>query len=75
MQDTKRNYDNARLWGSTRRAAFMDGKPVTLDGRPATVSGFMLKFAKVRSLDGKFSGEWSWPAAVRVVDNGGAFYL
>jgi hypothetical protein len=48
---------------------------VTLDGRPATISGYSQPFAMVRSLDGKSGAEWSWETVARIVANGGAFRL
>jgi hypothetical protein len=46
---------------------------VTLDGRPAIISGWALDYAQVRSLDGALSGEWAWTTAARIVGRGGAF--
>lgn len=47
---------------------------VTLDGRPATVSGAMFKFAEVRSLDGVLRAEFAWSTVENVIANsGGAF--
>ena len=49
-------------------------QPVTLNGKPATVSGGMTKFAVIRQLGGGLSFEWSWSAVARIVKNkGGEF--
>jgi hypothetical protein len=45
---------------------------VTLNGRPATISGARQPFALVRDDDGR-SYEWSWSTVQRVVANGGDF--
>jgi len=53
-------------------------KPVTLNGRPALISGRLAPFAMVRTNDGEraYVGEWAWPTIRRVIEeNGGAFRL
>jgi hypothetical protein len=47
---------------------------VTLDGAPARIFGPRNDFAKVCRRDGKGGDvEFSWPAAARIVADGGAF--
>ena len=46
---------------------------VTIDGRPAVITGAREPFAHVRSLDGVSDVEFSWVAIARVLDKGGAF--
>lgn len=47
--------------------------PVTLNGKSAIISGVMLDFAIVRTLDGKQSFEFSWSAVEIVLNKGGMF--
>lgn len=49
------------------------GARVTLNGKPATVTGRLCSFAIVRTLDGSMAIEWAWPAVERIVANGGRF--
>ena len=56
-----------------RREAY-SGRTVTLNGKPAIISGFALDFASVGTLDpsgGAF--QWSWHAVARIVSRGGRF--
>ena len=53
------------------RKALCARRDITLNGQPATISGAMMKFAVVRSID--FEGEWNWPAVKRIVAKGGKF--
>lgn len=48
---------------------------ITLDGSRASICGFANDFATIRTLDGKWSGEWSWDAVERIVLKGGKFFL
>jgi hypothetical protein len=53
-------------------------KPVTLNGRPAIISGRLSPFAVVRTNDGDrgYVGEWSWHSVRHVIENNaGAFKL
>lgn len=49
--------------------------PVTLDDRPAKITGARNDFATVRSHDGKLTGEWAWQTAIRIADTHGRFSL
>ena len=51
------------------------GKPVSLNGTPAVISGAKGPFAHVRSLTKPYSGEWTWEAVRRIVADGGDFRL
>lgn len=56
----------------------MMAKPVTLNGRPALISGRLSPFAMVRTNDGEraYVGEWAWATVRHVIEsNGGAFRL
>lgn len=46
---------------------------VTLNGKPAVVTGAKMKFATVMSLDGILSFEWAWEAVESVIVSGGKF--
>ena len=46
---------------------------VTLDGKPAAVSGYRLDFARVTDRKTGLSAEWAWPTVARIVARGGAF--
>jgi hypothetical protein len=48
---------------------------VTLNGKLASISGPETKFALVRSLDGRYQGEWSWDACKQVIDKKGGHFL
>ena len=58
-------YDGVNTWVEQ---TFAPVPTVTLDGRPATITGYQNKFATIRSVDGKLSGEWSWAAVDLVID-------
>lgn len=45
----------------------------TLDGKPATVAGMYLDYARIATLDGKQSIEYAWPTVQRVMESGGNF--
>lgn len=51
--------------------------PVTLDDRPARVTGYRNDFATVTSVsesnDPARSAEWAWPTIARIVAKGGSF--
>lgn len=50
------------------------GEPCTLNGMPATITGRLLAFGRVRPLDTRFGGvEYSWETIDRIMDKGGAF--
>lgn len=72
---TRLSFGNYNKLAAQARDLYEDRKPCTLDGRPATISGFALQFGMVRSLDGKMSGEWNWQAIVTIMENGGEFTL
>jgi hypothetical protein len=46
---------------------------VTLNGRPARISGAQLEFAVVRDTVTGLACEWAWETAARIVARGGAF--
>ena len=47
---------------------------VTLDGRPAKISGRLLGYAVVGSLEQPLTSvQYSWEAVARIVEQGGAF--
>jgi hypothetical protein len=48
-------------------------KGVTLDGKPAVISGYKMPFATVTQLSTGLSAEWSWEAVERIVTKGGDF--
>lgn len=47
--------------------------PCTMNGKPAQVSGALLRFAVVSERDSGLACEFSWQAVERVLANGGAF--
>lgn len=50
------------------------GATCTLDGKPARIAGFGLDFGRVFDVaDPVRSAEWSWPAIVNNLKNGGKF--
>lgn len=49
------------------------GKPCTLNGKPATISGRRCPFGRVTALVDGESYEWSWTTIDRVMRNGGTF--
>ena len=63
---------------STAEREALMSKPVTLNGRPALISGRLSPFAMVRTNDGPraYVGEWSWHSVRHVIEeNNGAFKL
>ena len=46
---------------------------VTLNDRPARITGSMHDFATVRDVETGLSAEWAWPTVALVVSRGGAF--
>ena len=46
---------------------------VTLNGKPAKISGAMMEYAMVSTLDGSLSFEWAWVTVARIVAAGGKF--
>ena len=63
------------IWGMTHedRVALCNAS-VTLDGKPAIISGTKLKFPTIHNKAGQ-AGQWSWPAVQRIVKDGGRFTL
>lgn len=58
------NYDE-----ETRRrdmAQEMEGRGLTLDGKPAVIIGFQRRFAYVRQADGHIGAEWAWPTLFKM---------
>jgi len=55
------------------RLALAAKRPITLNGKPATVSGIYHKFAVIRQLNGTARAEWNWETAKRIINNGGKF--
>lgn len=49
------------------------GRPCTLNGRDATISGRACDFAHVRELEGVGHVEYAWATVARVMEAGGAF--
>lgn len=46
---------------------------VTLDGKPANISGASDRYATVRQIPDGFGWHWTWDATARIVANGGDF--
>lgn len=46
---------------------------ITLNGKPAQITGAANRFATITERESGLSAEWSWPAVKLVVDRGGAF--
>lgn len=66
-------YSTEEKRALVHRAAKM---AITLDGKPATIGGYMLDFAGVRQLDRDCKGrreEYSWETVERVLDRDGKF--
>jgi hypothetical protein len=72
---TPLKFGNHNRFAARARDLYEDRRPCTIDGRPATVSGFALPFGYVRSLDGKFTSEWAWETIVRIMERDGKFTL
>jgi hypothetical protein len=52
----------------------LTGANVTLDGRPAKITGYRHQFATVTDrADPARSAEWAWPTVARIVVRGGNF--
>lgn len=57
------------------RYELMYTKGITLNGKPATISGAKLLFPQVAALDGSCNAEWNWTAIKHIItNNGGCFY-
>jgi hypothetical protein len=56
-----------------KRSGFCHTNGITLDGKPAVISGYRNSFAKVTQLSTGLSAEWSWEAVERIVAKGGKF--
>lgn len=49
---------------------------ITLDGKPARITGKMNRFAFIYEIGDILKGsEWSWNAVRRIINKGGAFRL
>lgn len=48
-----------------QRRALCEGR-WTLNGKPATVSGYLNTFATVTQLDTGLSCEWAWPTVLHI---------
>lgn len=46
---------------------------ITLNGKPAAISGARCDFATVTELPNGARYEWAWPTVARIVANGGTF--
>lgn len=55
-----------------QRAALCEAR-VTLNGRPARISGYKNEFATVTQAGTRLSAEWAWVTVARIVAAGGAF--
>jgi hypothetical protein len=52
----------------------LTGASVTLDGRPAKITGYRREFATVTDrADPVRSAEWAWSTVARIVARGGGF--
>lgn len=56
-----------------KRSGLCHTKPVTLNGKPAVISGYRNPFAAVIQLSTGLSAEFSWEAVERIVAKGGEF--
>lgn len=72
---TQLPFGNYNKFAEQARNLYEDRRPCTLDGKPATISGFALQFGMAKSLDGKMSGEWNWQSIVTIMENDGKFTL
>lgn len=60
--------------GQVRRTELC-ATPVTLNGRPARISGTGLQWARVTDLETRLSAEWAWATVEHIVTRkGGKFY-
>ena len=66
LQTTEDNMSNAI---STDEKYTLIGSEVTLNGKPAKVSGRLQRFAMVRCLDGSEGYEYAWPTVKNIVLN------
>lgn len=56
------------------KCMMLDGKHVTLDGKPATVAGFKNSFATVAQLNSALKVEFAWETCHRILKAGGQFH-
>ena len=68
--DVDANVDDSTYNYHRKIGETLNALGITLNDRPASVMGFLNRFATVRNVDG-VSGEWAWPTLARMV-NGGA---
>lgn len=57
----------------SERRALVETEGVTLDGKPAKISGYCNPFATVQEFTTGLHCDFAWPTVARIVANGGAF--
>lgn len=55
------------------RKSLVQARGVTLDGRPAVISGWRNSFARVTQTATGLSAEWAWSTVERIVAKHGKF--
>ncbi len=69
MRDTQR-----RLCAERARDLQDASRPITLDGKPARISGFENDFATVWDKEDQIrSAQWAWQTVVKIITEGGDF--
>jgi hypothetical protein len=56
-----------------RKRELVNSKNVTLNGRPATISGLLCDFAIVSQFPTGLQAEFAWQTVERIINNGGNF--
>jgi hypothetical protein len=79
VKDFRKRQLKAKLAGMSNGVSIEDRRKlaearVTLDGRPAVISGIQNDFAKVTVLDTGESYTWSWPGVKRVIETAGGHF-
>lgn len=68
----ERNVDD--VMSLDERYELMYTKGITLNGKPATISGAKLLFPTVAALDGSCNATWNWTSIKHIITNSGACF-
>jgi hypothetical protein len=77
VQDHERRYHPStpcRELSIPEQCRLLDGKHVTLDGKPAKVVGFREPFAIIALMEGALRVEYAWETTLKVLKKDGKFY-
>jgi hypothetical protein len=68
------HIDTEQAYPTLSERVALTGASVTLDERPARITGYRREFATVTDrADPARSAEWAWPTVARIVARGGEF--